>query len=256
MIENPAAAKVGLPVEVEALLFDMDGVLVDTEEVHAQAWAEAIDDFLRERARSVESQPPFDRDREYPVLFAGRPAADGLAAFLQQRQIDLPVGSPSDVPGSASLHGVVNRKERYFDEHLRADGISVYGSSVEYVRIARAAGLPIAVVSSSSDARGLLGGAGIDIDDLFDVVIDAHVAADRHLRGKPSPDPYLVAAEQLRVPPPKAAVFEDAVSGVAAGRAGNFGCVVGIDRGGDPDSLLASGATIVVSDLSDLLVNQ
>jgi beta-phosphoglucomutase family hydrolase len=242
----------GLPGTIRACLFDLDGVLTQTARVHAQAWKEMFDGYLRERsARTGEPFVPFDPVADYAQYVDGKPRYDGVRSFLTARGIELPEGDPSDPPSAETVCGLGNRKNDLVLALLRRDGVRVYDGSVKYVRAVGDAGLHRAVVSASANTQEVLQAAGIE--DLFEVRIDGVVAAERHLRGKPAPDPFLAAAEELKVPPAEASVFEDALAGVEAGRAGHFGFVVGVDREQQRDALLEHGADVVVDDLADLL---
>jgi beta-phosphoglucomutase family hydrolase len=246
------AERLGLPSGIRACLFDLDGVLTQTARVHAQAWKEMFDAFLRRRSeRSGEPFVPFDPVADYSDYVDGKPRYDGVRSFLASREIQLPEGDPSDPPSAETVCGLGNRKNELVLALLRRDGVQVYEGSVRYVRAVRDAGLHRAVVSASANTREVLKAAGIE--DLFEVRIDGIVAAERHLRGKPAPDPFLAAAAELKVPAAEAAVFEDALAGVEAGRAGNFEYVVGVDRVGQRRALLEHGADIVVDDLGELL---
>jgi beta-phosphoglucomutase family hydrolase len=246
------AQGLGLPSGIRACLFDLDGVLTQTARVHAQAWKEMFDAFLRRRSeRTGEPFVPFDPVADYSAYVDGKPRYDGVRSFLASRNIELPEGDPSDPPTAETVCGLGNRKNELVLALLRRDGVQVYEGSVRYLRAVRDAGLHRAVVSASANTREVLKAAGIE--DLFEVRIDGIVAAERHLRGKPAPDPFLAAAAELKVPAAEAAVFEDALAGVEAGRAGNFGYVVGVDRVGQRRALLEHGADIVVDDLGELL---
>jgi len=244
--------KLGLPDGIRGCLFDLDGVLTKTAAVHDAAWKEMFDSYLRERARRTGQQfVPFDPVRDYDEYVDGKPRADGTRSFLASRGIDLPDGSDDDPPDAETVHGLGNRKNEILLRRIRQDGVQAYEGSVRYVRAARDAGLRRAVVSSSANCRDVLVAAGIE--DLFEARIDAVVAKREHLTGKPAPDTFLAGARALGLAPTEAAVFEDALAGVAAGRAGRFGYVVGVDRAGQAAALKAHGADIVVSDLADLL---
>jgi len=246
------AQGLGLPSGIRACLFDLDGVLTQTARVHAQAWREMFDAFLRRRSeRTGEPFVPFDPVADYSAYVDGKPRYDGVRSFLASRNIELPEGDPGDPPTAETVCGLGNRKNELVLALLGRDGVQVYEGSVRYVRAVRDAGLHRAVVSASANTREVLKAAGIE--DLFEVRIDGIVAAERHLRGKPAPDPFLAAAEELKVPAAEAVVFEDALAGVEAGRAGNFGYVVGVDRVGQRQALLEHGADIVVDDLAELL---
>jgi beta-phosphoglucomutase family hydrolase len=241
----------GLPDGIRAGLFDLDGVLTRTAVVHAAAWKEMFDDFLRRRAAETgEPFLPFDAHADYDRYVDGRKRADGVRAFLASRGIQLPEGSPDDPPAAATVHGLGNRKNELVLAKL-AHGVDVYPGSVRYVEALRDAGLGRAVVSSSANTKAVLEVTGLDT--LFDVVVDGVVAERDGLAGKPAPDTFLAAARALGVAPADAAVFEDALAGVEAGRAGGFGLVVGVDRVGQAEELRRHGADIVVTDLADLL---
>ena len=242
----------GLPDGIKACLFDLDGVLTQTAKVHAAAWKQMFDDFLRAwAARTGKPFVPFDSGKDYDLYVDGRPRYDGVRTFLASRGISLPEGDSSDPPSAETVTGLGNRKNELVLALLRRDGVEAYEGSVRYVRKAKEAGLHRAVVSASANCREVLIAAGIE--DLFEVRIDGLVAEREHLKGKPAPDTFLAAARKLEVDPSEAAVFEDALAGVAAGRAGRFGFVVGVDRVGQADALRSYGADIVVADLAELL---
>lgn len=242
----------GLPAHVRACLFDLDGVLTRTATVHAAAWKEMFDDYLRERAtREGTEFVPFDAVDDYDEYVDGRPREDGVRTFLASRGVHLPEGTPDDAPQAETVNGLGNRKNALVLRRIREDGVEPYEGSVRFVHAARDAGLRCAVVSSSANCRDVLAAAGIE--DLFEQRIDGVVAHERRLRGKPAPDTYLEGARVLGTDPDAAAVFEDALAGVEAGRAGRFGVVVGVDRVGQADQLRAHGADIVVRDLAELL---
>jgi beta-phosphoglucomutase family hydrolase len=237
---------------VSACLFDLDGVLTKTAKVHAAAWKEMFDAYLRERAaRTGEPFVPFDAVAEYDEYVDGKPRYDGVQSFLASRGIELPRGEPNDPPQAETVDGLGNRKNEIVLRLIREHGVEPYEGSVRYVHAAKEAGLRRAVVSSSTNAHDVLVAAGIE--DLFEARIDGVVAEREHLGGKPAPDTFLAGARALGAQPAQAAVFEDALAGVAAGRAGRFGFVVGVDRVGQADALREHGADVVVSDLSDLL---
>ena len=242
----------GLPDGIRGCLFDLDGVLTKTAVVHNAAWKEMFDAYLRERSRRTgEPFVPFDPGRDYDEYVDGKPRADGTRSFLASRGIELPEGSDDDPPGAETIHGLGTRKNEIVLRRIREDGVEAYESSVRYVRAARDAGLRRAVVSSSANCRDVLVAAGIE--DLFEARIDGLVAGREHLRGKPAPDTFLAAARALGLGPQAAAVFEDALAGVEAGRAGRFRFVVGVDRTGQADALKKHGADVVVTDLAELL---
>lgn len=235
-----------IPGGITALLFDLDGVLTQTAKVHLAAWRDLFDAALAARGIGEEFS-----DADYAAFVDGRLRQDGVRTFLASRGISLPEGSPDDPPTAETVHGLGNRKNLRLLGVLERDGVDRYEGSVAFLQAARAAGFPTAVVSASRNCRQVLEAAGME--HLFDVRVDGEVAAERGLRGKPAPDTFLAAAEALGAEPRQAAVFEDAVAGVEAGRAGAFGWVVGVDRVGQRDALLAAGADVVVDDLTELL---
>jgi beta-phosphoglucomutase family hydrolase len=242
----------GLPDEIRACLFDMDGVVTRTAVVHDAAWKQMFDDFLRQHAEQTgEKFVPFDPVHDYDEYVDGKPRLDGTRAFLQSRSISLPDGSPDDPAGKPTIWGLSNRKNDLVLEVLARDGVEVYDGSLRYITAVRAAGLRTAIVSSSANTEQVLEAGGIS--KLFDVRVDAHVAEAKGLHGKPAPDTFLEAARELGVEAAHAAVYEDALAGVAAGRAGKFGYVVGVDRVGQAAALRQHGADVVVQDLGDLL---
>jgi beta-phosphoglucomutase family hydrolase len=242
----------GLPGGIRACLFDLDGVLTKTATVHAAAWKAMFDDYLRQRAAAT-GQPfvPFDEAADYDTYVDGKPRADGTRSFLASRGITLAEGTDDDPPGSETVAGLGNRKNEIVLRLIHDQGVEAYPGSVAYVEAVRAAGLRRAVVSSSANCLDVLVAAGID--HLFDARVDGVVAAERKLKGKPAPDTFLAGAELLGVAPGEATVFEDALAGVEAGRAGRFGFVVGVDRVGQADALRQHGADRVVGDLAELL---
>jgi beta-phosphoglucomutase family hydrolase len=242
----------GLPDEVTACLFDLDGVLTQTAKVHAAAWKETFDGYLREHAeKHGESFQEFDQHADYDEYVDGLPRYDGVRSFLKSRGIELPEGSHDDPSGAETICGIGNRKNELVLKLIKRDGVDPYEGSVRFVKAARAAGLRRAVVSSSTNCKDVLIAAGIE--DLFEERIDGNVADEQHLKGKPAPDTFLAGAKALGVEPAHAAVFEDALAGVQAGRAGKFGYVVGVDRVGQAQGLRDHGADVVVKDLDELL---
>ena len=242
----------GLPDGVAACLFDMDGVVTRTAVVHAAAWKEMFDEVLRKHAESTGTEfVPFDPHAEYDAYVDGKPRLDGTRSFLASRGIDLPEGTPDDPPGTPTIYGLSNRKNDLVLAKLAAGGVQVYEGTISYIQAVRDKGISTAIVSSSANTQQVLDSAGIA--GLFDVRVDGVIAKERGLRGKPAPDTFLAAAEELKVPADHAVVFEDAQSGVAAGHAGHFALVVGVDRVGQAEQLKQHGADIVVKDLSELL---
>jgi beta-phosphoglucomutase family hydrolase len=241
-----------LPDGITTCLFDLDGVLTQTAKIHAQAWKEMFDGFLREWAqRHGRPFEPFDRPTDYDEYVDGKPRLDGVRSFLASRAIDLPMGSPSDPPESETVHALGTRKNDGVLELIREQGVEPYEGSVRFVEAARDQGLRRAVVSSSTNCKDVLIAAGID--HLFEARVDGVVAERERLAGKPAPDTFLEGARLLGAEPVQAAVFEDALAGVEAGRAGDFGWVVGVDRSGQAEALRARGADVVVQDLAELL---
>jgi beta-phosphoglucomutase family hydrolase len=238
-----------LPETIRACLFDMDGVLTDTASVHAEAWKRMFDEYLRERLGA--DAEPFDIARDYGQYVDGKPREDGVRDFLASRGIELPEGTPDDAPDADTIYGVGKRKNVLVLKLIEERGVDVYQGSVRFVDAARAAGLKTAVVSTSANTKLILDSAGIA--DRFEARVDGVTLATENIKGKPAPDSFLRAAELLGTPPAAAAVFEDALAGVAAGHAGGFGVTVGVDRHGQPDALREHGADIVVSDLAELL---
>lgn len=255
-------AALGLPDTIQACLFDMDGVLTRTATVHAAAWQQMFDEYLRSRSeRTGEPFVPFDLSRDYSEYIDGRIRSDGTRAFLRSRGITLPEGMPDDDGSHETVHGLSNRKNALVVEHIRKDGVDVYPGSWRYLRAVRDAGLRVGVVSASANTPDVLRVTGLDA--LIGARVDGLVAAREGLAGKPAPDTFLAGAAAVGVHPSATAVFEDAISGVQAGRAGDFGYVVGVDRSGESTPsgelsaygrrLMAAGADRVVLDLADLL---
>ncbi|WP_448319616.1 HAD family hydrolase [Streptomyces sp. CO7] len=238
----------GLPAQIRACLFDLDGVVTRTAVVHAAAWKETFDTFLRERDGA--GYRPFDSAHDYDEYVDGLPRADGVRSFLASRGITLPEGSPDDPPEASTVQGLGNRKNDLVLRKIQEGGVEAYETTLDYIRRARAQGLSTAIVSSSKNCLDVL--RAVDAVNLFDVRIDGVVATERGLPGKPKPDTFLAAARDLGVEPSEAAVFEDALAGMDAGRAGRFGHVVGVDRVGQADALRAHGADVVVPDLGEL----
>ena len=242
----------GLPDGVKACLFDLDGVLTKTAVVHAAAWKQMFDEYLRERAeRAGEEFVPFDPGADYNKYVDGKPRYDGVRSFLGSRGIQLAEGEDDDPPGAETIRGLGNRKNELVVRLIREQGVEAYGGSVRYLEAARDAGLRRAVVSASANCRDVLVAAGIE--HYFEARIDGIVADRDGLNGKPAPDTFVAGARALGVGEDQAAVFEDALAGVEAGRAGGFAYVVGVDRVGQADALHEHGATIVVEDLAELL---
>ena len=233
----------GLPSATRACLFDLDGVLTQTAKLHAAAWKETFDAWLRARSQaSGEPFVPFDAVSDYTRYVDGKLRLDGARAFLASRGVVLP---------DPEVEALAERKDQLLFTLLGTRHVETYDGSVRFVEAVRRAGLRTAVVSASKHCREVFVSAGIE--GLFEARIDGNVAAAEHLAGKPSPDTFLAAARAVGVEPARAAVFEDALAGVEAGRAGHFGCVVGVDRAGQAAKLARHGADIVVTDLAALL---
>lgn len=242
----------GLPDGVTACLFDMDGVVTQTAVVHAAAWKETFDEFLRSRAEATGTEfVPFDQHADYDAYVDGKPRLDGTRSFLESRGIHLPEGAPDDPPGTPTIYGLSNRKNDLVLAKLAAGGVQVYEGTIAYIHAVKDKGISTAIVSASANAVQVLDSAGIA--GLFDARIDGVIAKQRGLRGKPAPDTFLAAAAALNVTADRAAVFEDALAGVAAGPAGGLALVVGVDRVGQAQALREHGADIVVKDLAELL---
>jgi alpha,alpha-trehalose phosphorylase len=246
------AREVRVAEHFDAVLFDLDGVLTSTRRVHAAAWKATFDELLRQWDRVHHTvSPAFDEDVDYATYVDGKPRQDGVRDFLAARGIHLPESTPDAAPEEESVWGVGNRKQLHVEAALARMGVDVFPQSIAWVRALRAQGLRTAVVSSSRNCATMLDIAGIT--DLFDAQVDGDTALELGLAGKPAPDTYLEAARRLDVAPERTVVVEDAIAGVAAGRAGGFGLVIGVDRDGHAGELLAHGADVVVADLGELL---
>jgi beta-phosphoglucomutase family hydrolase len=237
----------GLPEQITTCLFDLDGVLTDTASVHRAAWKQTFDPLLAARGL-----PPFSED-DYATYVDGKPRADGVRDFLASRAIHLPEGDREDAPGADTVYGVGNRKNELLLARIHSDGVEVYDGSRRYLQAARAAGLRRAVVSSSANTADVL--QVTELADLVEGRVDGRTLQVQGLRGKPAPDSFLAGAALFGTDPSSAAVFEDALAGVQAGRDGGFGFVVGVNRVDDEHAraLRKHGADIVVSDLGELL---
>lgn len=249
------ATSVGLPAAVRACLFDLDGVLTDTASVHARAWKEMFDDFLiswpGRHGLADGAGRPFDLAADYPRYVDGKRRADGTRSFLRSRGIELPEGDPDDPPRAETVNGLGNRKNDLVQARIATDGVTVYPGSVRYLQAVADAGLSVAVVSSSANTAQVLQVTGLAA--AVQCRVDAQAALAAGLAGKPAPDTFLEGARRLGVPAGEAVVFEDALAGVAAGRAGGFAVVIGVDRVGHGEALRANGADVVVTDLDQLL---
>lgn len=237
--------------DLDAVIFDMDGVVTDTAKVHAAAWKRLFDDFLRRRSAAAgEPFVPFDEHTDYERYVDGKNRYDGVRSFLESRGVTLPEGTPDDPPGDGTVSAMGNGKDASFLDDVRTNGVEAYPSTIRLIRDLRSRGKGIGLVSASRNAEEVLNGAGVI--DLFDQRVDGAVAADLGLAGKPDPAMFLEAGRRLGVLPGRAAVVEDALSGVAAGRAGGFALVVGVARSGQDDALRRHGADVVVKDLEEL----
>lgn len=235
----------------KAVLFDLDGVVTPTAEVHMHAWRELFTAYLEERAEREGGEVEPYTDADYFDHIDGKPRYDGVRAFLASRDIELPEGDPDDPPTAETVCGLGNRKNAAFAEVLERDGVEAYPGSLRLLDHLRELGTPLAVVSSSRNAPSVVETAGLT--DRFALIVHGGLAAELHLEGKPAPDTFRYAAEQLGASDAEAVVLEDATSGVAAGRAGDFGLVIGVDRGTGADALRAHGADVVVEDLAELV---
>jgi beta-phosphoglucomutase family hydrolase len=245
----------GLPDSVRACLFDLDGVLTDTASVHRKAWKVMFDSYLRDRAeRTGEPFVAFDIEADYLTYIDGKKREDGVRSFLAARGITLPEGDLDDDPSAETVHGLGNRKNVLFHQTIQQDGVKVFEGSRRYLEAVTAAGLAVAVVSSSSNTHEVLEVTGLD--KFVQQRVDGVTMRQENVAGKPAPDSFLRAAELLGVKPADGAVFEDALAGVEAGRRGHFGFVIGVDRVGQAEALRRKGADIVVSDLAELLPKQ
>lgn len=240
----------GLPDSIRACLFDLDGVLTRTATVHFAAWKRTFDEYL---SQHEPGQPEFSQV-DYNRYVDGKHRADGVRGFLASRGIVLPEGGDDDPPHAATVHAIATRKNEMVLAELDEHGVEVYPGSVDYLRAVKDAGFATAVVTASANGEKVIAAAGFA--DLIDVRIDGVVAGRDGLRGKPEPDTFVAGARALGYEPAHAVVYEDAISGVAAGRAGNFGFVVGVDRVGQAEALKAAGADVVVQDLHELMGEQ
>jgi alpha,alpha-trehalose phosphorylase len=241
--------------EMDAVIFDLDGVITQTAKLHARAWKQTFDEYLERRnAQRGEAHPPFDIDADYLKYVDGKPRHEGVRSFLAAREIDLPEGEAGDRGEADTVHALGARKDATFMERLRRDGVEVFGSTIELIHALREQGVKTAVVTSSRNGREVLRSAGIE--DLFDMRLDGIDADTLNLAGKPDPATFLKCADALGVPPGRVVVIEDAVAGVDAGRRGGFGLVVGVDRGGNRDALAAHGADFVVADLKEVEISR
>jgi HAD superfamily hydrolase (TIGR01509 family) len=238
---------------IGGVIFDMDSVVTQTATVHARAWTRLFDDYLRERSRRTgEPFVPFDGDADYRLYVDGKARYDGVHSFLASRGIALPTGAPGDPPEAETECGLGNRKNAFFLREVEEHGVLPYPTTVALIGRLKAAGIPTAIISASENTTQVLEAAGVR--ELFEAQVDGLVARDLGLAGKPDPAVFIEAARRIGVAPPRAAVVEDALAGVEAGRRGGFGLVIGVDRTGHADALREHGADVVVADLAEVRV--
>jgi beta-phosphoglucomutase family hydrolase len=236
----------------DAVLFDLDGVLTATAKLHAAAWKQTFDKFLKRRAEERRQIfVPFDIGDDYRQYIDGKQRFDGIRSFLESRGIDLPCGAPTDPPTAETVYGLGNQKNELVNEIMAREGVEAYPGSVKAVDFLKNQGYRTAVVSSSENCAAVLKAARIE--SLFDVRVDGKTAIDMTLAGKPDPDMFLTAARELGVEPCRSIVVEDAIAGVQAGKRGGFGLVIGIARTGNAEALRKQGADFVVADLEELI---
>jgi beta-phosphoglucomutase family hydrolase len=249
---QPNSSRVITHERYDAVLFDLDGVITDTASLHAACWKQMFDDYLKKRAtQRGEAFRPFDIATDYRLYVDGKPRFDGVRDFLTSRGIQLPEGTPDDLPQAETVCGLGNRKNDLINEVIEDVGVKAYEGSVKLVRQLHHQRYKIAVVTSSHNCTTVLQAAGLD--GVFDVQVDGNMLEERHLAGKPAPDTYLLAAKLLGVEPARSIVVEDAISGVQAGANGNFGLVIGVARKGNAEELKHYGAHLVVNDLAELV---
>ena len=238
--------------EYDAVLFDLDGVVTDTANVHARCWKQMFDEYLQKRARQRgEAFRPFDLAADYRLYVDGKPRFDGVRDFLTSRGIQLPEGSPDDSAEAETVCGLGNRKNELVNEVIEDTGVKPYEGSIQFIHHLSRHGFKIGVVTSSQNCATVLKAAKLDA--FFEVQVDGNMIQTEQLAGKPAPDTFLIAAKLLGVEPARAVVIEDAISGVQAGSNGNFGLVVGVARKGNAEELKQHGAHLVISDLGELV---
>lgn len=233
----------------DAVLFDLDGVLTDSALLHARSWKTLFDAVLQDCG---EGNRPFDADHDYRAYVDGKPRLDGIRSFLASRDLSVPEGAPDDPPGALTIHGLGARKNALFREAITAEGVITFPAAVDFLRSLHPAGFKPALVSSSRNSRLIADTAGFA--ELFDAWVDGEALLTRRIQGKPAPDMFLAAADDLGVAPSRAVVIEDAIAGVQAGRRGKFGLVIGVDRTHHPDALAEAGADLVVSTLAEVAI--
>lgn len=243
------------PEKIHAVIFDMDGVVTQTASVHAIAWKRMFDDYLRNRAEKEGKEfVPFDDDFDYNEYVDGKPRNDGIKSFLDSRGIHIPLGSSGDSADMETIWGLGTKKNRYFLDYLKENGIQPYETTVELIKQLKSNCVKVGIISSSKNCKNVLEGAGVL--DLFDTRVDGVYSETHHIKGKPAPDIFLEAAKQLGVEPQHSVVVEDAISGVQAGSKGNFALVIGVDRVGQEEALKENGADVVVKDLGEVSVKE
>jgi beta-phosphoglucomutase-like phosphatase (HAD superfamily) len=251
------AETLGLPHGVQACLFDLDGVLTGSAEVHAAAWRESINDLLSRRYELAGERfgpyRPFSAHRDYYPYLHGKPRLVGAHAFLASRGIVLPEGQPDDSPDAETVFGLGNRKNKAFQQLLESEGIRAFSGSVSYLEAAREAGMKCAVLSASTNTEAILRHAGLA--SIIDRIVDGNVIRRRGLEAKPAPDTILTACELLGVAPAQAATFETTIEGLDAGRTAGVGAAFAVDRAGREEALRTHGARAVVTDLADLFAS-
>src|SRR6266516_6008617 len=251
-MRQPKSRRVINRDQYDAVLFDLDGVITNTANLHAACWKQMFDEYLQKRAtQRGEAFRPFDLATDYRLYVDGKPRFDGVRDFLASRGIQLPEGTPDDPPQAETVGGLGNRKNALVNEVIDAVGVEPYEGSVKLIRQLRQQGFKVAVVTSSQNCDTVLKAA--KLDDCFEVRVDGNMVRAQHLAGKPAPDTFLMAAKLLGADPTRSVVIEDAISGVQAGRKGNFGFVIGVARKGNAEELRHNGAHLVVSDLGELV---
>ena len=249
---HPKNSQVITRDKYDAILFDLDGVITNTANLHAACWKQMFDEYLKKRAtQRGEAFRPFDIATDYRLHVDGKPRFDGVRDFLTSRGIKLPEGTPADLPEAETVGGLGNRKNELINDVIEERGVQAYEGSVKFIHQLHNQGYKIGVVSSSQNCGIVLKAA--ELDHFFDAQVDGHMIEDQHLPGKPAPDTFLIGAELLGVDPKRTVVIEDAISGVQAGRNGNFGLVIGVARKGNAEELLHQGAHMVVNDLGELV---
>ena len=239
--------------EFDCVVFDLDGVVTNTAKLHAQAWKRLFDDYLKQRdQRDGEPFRPFDREHDYLAYVDGKPRYEGVRSFLESRNIEIATGNIEDDPEQESVYGLGNKKDQYFDQLLKKQGVEIFPSTIELIKDLRTRGIKLAIVSSSKHCQEILQAA--NIEELFLVRVDGVISESLALKGKPDPDIFIHAAESMGCERQRTVVIEDAIAGVEAGRAGNFGLVIGVNRADQAGALKTRGADIVVDDLVELTI--